>query len=82
MGAPSLSRSQLESSTPDHNGNQISEDAATAGLAGLYLTVCSKTNNYDPSPGRCLLMMCAVSVALVMLEWIRTSYFSPSDASR
>lgn len=27
-------------------------------------------------------MICAVSVALVMLEWIRTSYWRPSDASR
>lgn len=32
-------------------------------------------------PGRCLLMIFAVSVALAMLEWIRTSYLNPSAAS-
>lgn len=32
-------------------------------------------------PGMYLLMMCAVSVALVMLEWIRTSYFKPNAAN-
>lgn len=35
-----------------------------------------------PLPGRCLLMICAVSVALAMLEWIRTSYLSPNAAKR
>lgn len=32
-------------------------------------------------PGRYLLMMLAVSAALVMEEWMRTSYFSPSIAN-
>lgn len=32
-------------------------------------------------PGRCLLMIFAVSTALDMLEWIRTSYFIPRAAS-
>lgn len=36
----------------------------------------------SPLPGRCLLMICAVSEALVMLEWIRTSYLIPNAASR
>lgn len=95
MGAPSLSRSQLESSTPVPTRQKKGIIFPSAvGLTGLCCVCVSDIvcefrkmiltawRNYDPSPGRYLLMICAVSVALVMLEWIRTSYFRPSDASR